>query len=167
MTNRRFIVMIVNQNWIISMQATARIKANMKVLLTVLIDCRGVIQHEFLLQSRTVNKEYYPQVMRNSREPIRQKYPDLWKKKNWFWLELCIELIFITDYWTYHYTLFKEKRCRIRWCKKRRLSNAKLVACQPLHCRWFKSMFALAGSIAAVIVVEKIKKLIFRHNIEC
>ncbi|UYV75887.1 CLCN3 [Cordylochernes scorpioides] len=32
---------------------------------------------------RTVNKEYYLQVMRNLREAIRQKLPDLWKNKNW------------------------------------------------------------------------------------
>ena len=34
-------------------------------------------------QGGTVNKEYYLQVMRNLREAIRQKRPDLWKNKNW------------------------------------------------------------------------------------
>ncbi|UYV77099.1 hypothetical protein LAZ67_14003280 [Cordylochernes scorpioides] len=43
----------------------------------------GVVHHEFLPQGRTVNKEYYLQVMRNFREAIRQKRPDLWKNKNW------------------------------------------------------------------------------------
>ncbi|UYV62563.1 hypothetical protein LAZ67_2001108 [Cordylochernes scorpioides] len=43
----------------------------------------GVVHHEFLPQGRTVNKEYYLQVMRNLREAIRQKRPDLWKNKNW------------------------------------------------------------------------------------
>ena len=47
------------------------------------LHCRGVVHHEFLPQSRTVNKEYYPQVMRNLCEAIRQKRPDLWKNKNW------------------------------------------------------------------------------------
>ncbi|UYV67796.1 hypothetical protein LAZ67_5002097 [Cordylochernes scorpioides] len=46
-------------------------------------DEAGVVHHEFLLQGRTVNKEYYLQVMRNLREAIRQKRPDLWKNKNW------------------------------------------------------------------------------------
>ncbi|UYV68238.1 hypothetical protein LAZ67_5003570 [Cordylochernes scorpioides] len=46
-------------------------------------DEAGVVHHEFLPQSRTVNKEYYLQVMRNLREAIRQKRPDLWKNKNW------------------------------------------------------------------------------------
>ena len=34
-------------------------------------------------QGGTVNKEYYRQVMRNLREAIREKRPDLWKNKNW------------------------------------------------------------------------------------
>ncbi|UYV79043.1 hypothetical protein LAZ67_17000846 [Cordylochernes scorpioides] len=59
-----------------------QVRSNVKVLLTVFFDCRGVVHHEFLPQGRTVNKEYYLQVMRNLREAIRQKRPDLWKNKN-------------------------------------------------------------------------------------
>ncbi|UYV77389.1 hypothetical protein LAZ67_15000823 [Cordylochernes scorpioides] len=60
-----------------------QVRSNVKVLLTVFFDCRGVVHHEFLPQCRTVNKEYYLQVMRNLREVIRQKRPDWWKNKNW------------------------------------------------------------------------------------
>ncbi|UYV72760.1 hypothetical protein LAZ67_10000554 [Cordylochernes scorpioides] len=60
-----------------------QVRSNVKVLLTVFFDCRGVVHHEFLPQGKTVNKEYYLQVMRNLREAIRQKRPDLWKNKNW------------------------------------------------------------------------------------
>ncbi|UYV70083.1 hypothetical protein LAZ67_7001725 [Cordylochernes scorpioides] len=60
-----------------------QVRSNVNVLLTVFFDCRGVVHHEFLPQGRTVNKEYYLQVMRNLREAIRQKRPDLWKNKNW------------------------------------------------------------------------------------
>ncbi|UYV82794.1 hypothetical protein LAZ67_22000882 [Cordylochernes scorpioides] len=60
-----------------------QVRSNVKVLLTVFFDCRGVVHHEFLPQGRTVNKEYYLQVMRNFREAIRQKRSDLWKNKNW------------------------------------------------------------------------------------
>ncbi|UYV63026.1 hypothetical protein LAZ67_2002885 [Cordylochernes scorpioides] len=60
-----------------------QVRSNVKVLLTVFFDCRGVVHHEFLPQGRMVNKEYYLQVMRNLREAIRQKRPDLWKNKNW------------------------------------------------------------------------------------
>ncbi|UYV71132.1 RAD54L2 [Cordylochernes scorpioides] len=60
-----------------------QVRSNVEVLLTVFFDFRGVVHHEFLPQGRTVNKEYYLQVMRNLREAIRQKRPDLWKNKNW------------------------------------------------------------------------------------
>ncbi|UYV60632.1 hypothetical protein LAZ67_1001722 [Cordylochernes scorpioides] len=60
-----------------------QVRSNVKVLLTGFFDCRGVVHHEFLPQGRTVNKEYYLQIMRNLREAIRQKRPDLWKNKNW------------------------------------------------------------------------------------
>ncbi|UYV77400.1 CSNK1A1 [Cordylochernes scorpioides] len=60
-----------------------RVRSNVKVLLTIFFDCSGVVHHEFLPQGRTVNKEYYLQVMGNLREAIRQKRPDLWKNKNW------------------------------------------------------------------------------------
>ncbi|UYV77598.1 hypothetical protein LAZ67_15001667 [Cordylochernes scorpioides] len=60
-----------------------QVLSNVKVLLTVFFDCRGVVHHEFLPQGRTVNEEYYLQVMRNLREAIRQKRPDLWKNKIW------------------------------------------------------------------------------------
>ncbi|UYV72614.1 hypothetical protein LAZ67_10000060 [Cordylochernes scorpioides] len=60
-----------------------QVRSNVKVLLTVFFDCRGVVHHEFLPQGRMVNKEYYLQVMRNLREATRQKRPDLWKNKNW------------------------------------------------------------------------------------
>ncbi|UYV69332.1 hypothetical protein LAZ67_6003262 [Cordylochernes scorpioides] len=40
-------------------------------------DEAGVVHHEFLPQGRTVNMKYYLQVMRNLREAIRQKRPDL------------------------------------------------------------------------------------------
>ncbi|UYV79906.1 hypothetical protein LAZ67_18001018 [Cordylochernes scorpioides] len=46
-------------------------------------DEAGVVHHEFLPHGRTVNKEYYLQVMRNLREVIRQKRLDLWKNKKW------------------------------------------------------------------------------------
>ncbi|UYV71996.1 hypothetical protein LAZ67_9001510 [Cordylochernes scorpioides] len=60
-----------------------QVRSNVKAMLTVFFDCRGVVHHEFLPQGRTVKREYYLQVMRNLREAIRQKRPDLWKNKNW------------------------------------------------------------------------------------
>ncbi|UYV72914.1 hypothetical protein LAZ67_10001150 [Cordylochernes scorpioides] len=54
-----------------------QVRSNVKVLLTVFFDFRGVVHHEFLPQGRTVNKEYYLRVMHNLREAIPQKRPDL------------------------------------------------------------------------------------------
>ena len=51
--------------------------SNVKVLLTVFFDCNAVVPHEFLPQGRTVNKEYYLEVMRRLRETIRQKRTEL------------------------------------------------------------------------------------------
>ena len=41
------------------------------------------MHHEVLLQGRTVNKEYYLEVMRRLREAIRQKLTELWKNQLW------------------------------------------------------------------------------------
>ena len=39
--------------------------------------------YEFLLQGRTVNKEYYLEIMLRLRESIRQKRTELWKNQSW------------------------------------------------------------------------------------
>ena len=56
---------------------------NVKVLLTVVFDCNGVVHHELLPQDRTVNKEFYLEIMRRLREAIRQKRTELWKTQSW------------------------------------------------------------------------------------
>ena len=47
-----------------------QVRSNVKFLLTVFFDFKGVVHHEFLPQGRTVNKEYYLEVMRRLREVI-------------------------------------------------------------------------------------------------
>ena len=61
-----------------------QIRSNVKVLLTVFFDCNGVsmVCQEFLPEGRTVNKEYYLEVMCRLREAIRQKRTDLWKNQS-------------------------------------------------------------------------------------
>ena len=54
-----------------------QVRSNVKVLLTVFFDCNGVPQ------DRTVNKEYYLEVMRQLRKAIRQKRTELWKNQSW------------------------------------------------------------------------------------
>ena len=41
-----------------------QVRSNVKVLLTIFFDCNDVVQHEFLPQLCTVNKELYLDVMR-------------------------------------------------------------------------------------------------------
>ena len=60
-----------------------QVRSTVKVLLTVFFDYRGVVHQEFLPQGRTVNKEYYLEVMRRLRETIRKKRPELWKNNSW------------------------------------------------------------------------------------
>lgn len=60
-----------------------QVRSNVKVLLTVFFDCNGVVHHEFLPRGKTVNKEYYIQVLRRLREAIRRKRPELWRNNNW------------------------------------------------------------------------------------
>ena len=42
------------------------VRSNVKVLLNVFLDFNGVVHHEFLPQDRTVNREYYLEVMHPS-----------------------------------------------------------------------------------------------------
>ena len=60
-----------------------QVRSNVKVLFIVFFDCDGVVHYEFLPKGRTVNKEYYLEVMRRLREVIRQKRTELWKNQSW------------------------------------------------------------------------------------
>lgn len=60
-----------------------QVRSNVKVLLTVFFDYHGVVHQEFLPYGRTVNKQYYLEVMRRLREAIRRKRPELWKNNSW------------------------------------------------------------------------------------
>ena len=54
-------------------------KQDRKKHVNVFFDCNVVVHHEFLPQGRTVNKEYYLEVMRRLRQAIHQKRTELWK----------------------------------------------------------------------------------------
>ena len=47
--------------------------SNVKVRLTVLVHCEGVIHHEFLRRGQTVNKKCYLKVIKRLREAMRRK----------------------------------------------------------------------------------------------
>jgi hypothetical protein len=50
-------------------------------MLILFFDYEGVVQHEFIPQDQTVNKEFYLEVLRRLRESIRKKTPESWKAK--------------------------------------------------------------------------------------
>ena len=56
-----------------------QVRSNVKVLLTVLFDCNGMVHHGFLPQDRTANKEYCLEVIRRLREVIPQGWTELGK----------------------------------------------------------------------------------------
>ena len=59
-----------------------QVRSNVKFMLTVFFNCNSVVYHVFLSQGRTVNKEYYLEVMTRLLEAIRQKRTELWKNQS-------------------------------------------------------------------------------------
>ena len=51
---------------------TRKVRSNGKGLFTVFFDYNGIVHREFLPEGRTVNKEYYLEVIRRLREAIRK-----------------------------------------------------------------------------------------------
>jgi hypothetical protein len=60
-----------------------QVRSHVKVMLTVFFDSEGVVHFKFLPQGRTVNKEYYLEVMQCLREAVRKKRPDAWRENRW------------------------------------------------------------------------------------
>ena len=60
-----------------------QIRSNVNVLITVFFDYNGIVYHESLRPGRTVNKEYYLQVLYNLRQAIRRKRPELCRDNSW------------------------------------------------------------------------------------
>ena len=56
-----------------------QVPSNVKVLFTVFFDCNGIVHHKFLPLGRTVNRNYFFEVMCRLRKVIRQKRTELWK----------------------------------------------------------------------------------------
>ena len=52
--------------------------SNVKVLLTVFLDSRGVVHQEYAPQGQTVTKQYYKGVLCRLRNAVQRKRPDLW-----------------------------------------------------------------------------------------
>jgi hypothetical protein len=48
------------------------------------LNIKGVVHHELLHQVQTVNRWYYPEVLKCLRENVRRKRPQLWRNNSWF-----------------------------------------------------------------------------------
>jgi transposase len=64
-------------------QKAQRVRSKVKVLLTVFFDYRRIVHHSYAPAGRTINKEYYLEVIRHLRDAVRRKKPDLWASRNW------------------------------------------------------------------------------------
>src|SRR5215469_3422364 len=58
-------------------------RSNVKVMLIVFFDWKGIVHHEFVARGETVNKEFYLKVMKRLREAVRRKRPEAWTNKTW------------------------------------------------------------------------------------
>jgi len=59
-----------------------QLRSNVKVMLTVFFDSRGVVHHEYAPQGQNINKEDYLEVLPRLRDAVRRKRPDLWGSGN-------------------------------------------------------------------------------------
>ena len=60
-----------------------QVRSYVKVLVTVFLDCNCLVHHEFLLDGRIVNKEYYLAVRSRLCKAICQKRAELLKNHSW------------------------------------------------------------------------------------
>jgi len=60
-----------------------QVKSNVKVMLTVFFDCKGVVYYEFLPQGQTINRFVYLETLRKLRNAVRRKRPELWQSGDW------------------------------------------------------------------------------------
>jgi hypothetical protein len=58
-------------------------RSNVKVMLIVCFDWKGIVHHEFVPHGETVNKEFYLKVMKRLMEAVRRKRPEAWTNKTW------------------------------------------------------------------------------------
>jgi hypothetical protein len=58
-------------------------RGNVKAMMTIFFNIRGVIMIEWVPGDQTVNQRYYLEVLTKPRERVRKKRSDFWKKKSW------------------------------------------------------------------------------------
>jgi transposase len=58
-------------------------RSNVKVMLIVFFDIRGIVYYEYAPPGQTINKTYYVDVLKRFRNAMRRKRPALWRSGNW------------------------------------------------------------------------------------
>lgn len=53
-------------------------QSQVKVMLTIFFNQKGVVHHEYTPQRQTINKERYRETLRRLRDAVRRKCPELW-----------------------------------------------------------------------------------------
>jgi transposase len=58
-------------------------RSKIKTMLIIFFDIRGVVHHEYILASQTVNAKFYVEVLKRLRERVRLARPELWTENAW------------------------------------------------------------------------------------
>ena len=58
-------------------------RSNMKVMLIVFFDWKGIVCYGFVPRGETVNKEFYLNILKRLREAVRRKRPEAWTNNTW------------------------------------------------------------------------------------
>jgi len=58
-------------------------RSNIKMMLAVLFDWKGIVHHEFVPRGQMVNKQLYQEVLARLRDAMRRKRPELWENQTW------------------------------------------------------------------------------------
>ena len=65
------------------LKKTCQVHSNIKSMLIIFFDVRGIVHKEFVPPGQTVNGKFYCEVLRRLRENVRCKQPEMWKNGNW------------------------------------------------------------------------------------
>jgi hypothetical protein len=60
-----------------------QIRSNIKSMLIIFMDIRGIVHKEFVSPGQTFNGKFYCEVLRRLRKNVRRKRPKMWKNGNW------------------------------------------------------------------------------------
>ncbi|MFP3020906.1 MAG: hypothetical protein ACEY3F_06300 [Wolbachia sp.] len=64
------------------MKKASQVCSNIKSMLIIFFNIRGIVHKEYVPPGQTVNGQFYCEVLRQLRENVWHKRPELWKKKD-------------------------------------------------------------------------------------